>query len=176
MGDRVFAKAREAVVDFQPRQFGAYALMERWTDTRGLIQAADGNRQQVSIAHIEADAAPTRRADHALTKMLPRLCDEFAAEQSECASRNMNEREYWCSGLLPTPIAVAITSIEHVSDLKASRIARTCASQENIPHDGLYPKHCDQAKSYRALHWGHDGRIVHFVRRALTVRRSEVSN
>ena len=56
MRDRVFAKTREAVVVFQPRQLGGYALMESWTDTGGLIQEADANGQQVSIAHIEADA------------------------------------------------------------------------------------------------------------------------
>jgi hypothetical protein len=49
--------------------------MESRTDTGGLIQQANANGQQVSIAHIEADAPPTRPADHALTKALPGLCD-----------------------------------------------------------------------------------------------------
>jgi hypothetical protein len=123
MRDRVFAKPREAVVDFQPRQLSAYALMESRTYTGGFIQAADGNGQQVPITHIEADATTTRRADHALTKTLPWLCDEFSAQQSECGSWNMNEREHWCSRLLTAPVAVAVTSIEHVSDLEAYRIA-----------------------------------------------------
>ena len=104
MRDRVFAKTWEAVVDFQPRQLGAYALVESRTDTGRFIQAADGNGQQVSIARIEADAVPTRRADQALTKTLPGLCNEFAAEQSECGSRDMNEREHRCSGLLTAPV------------------------------------------------------------------------
>jgi hypothetical protein len=59
MCDCVFVKAREAVVNFQPRQLGAYTLVESRTHTGGLIQAADGNGPQVSIAHIEADTAPT---------------------------------------------------------------------------------------------------------------------
>jgi len=125
--------------------------VESRTDTGGFIQAADGNGQQVSIAHIEADAAPTRCADHALTKTLPGLCNEFAAEQSECRSRDMNEREHRCSGLLTAPVAVAIASIEHVSDLEADRIAGTPASQENTSHGGLHRKLFDQAKSYRSL-------------------------
>src|SRR6266436_7022237 len=139
MRDRVLAKSREAVSDFQPRQLGAHALVESRTDTGGLVQAADGNGQQVSIAHIETDAAPTRCADHALTKTLPGLRDEFLAEQSECGSQDMNEREHRCSGLLTAPVAVAVASIEHVSDLEAGRIAGTPASQQNVAHDGLHP-------------------------------------
>jgi hypothetical protein len=134
MRDRVFAKTREAVADFQPGQLGADALVESRTDTGGFIQAADGNGQQVSIAHIEADAAPTRRAAHALTKTLPMLCNEFAVEQGERSPRDMNEREHRCSGLFTTPVAVAITSIEHVSYFETDRIAGTPASQKNSPH------------------------------------------
>jgi hypothetical protein len=37
MRDRVLAEAREVVVDLQPRQFGAYTLMECRTHTGGLI-------------------------------------------------------------------------------------------------------------------------------------------
>ena len=79
MRDRIFTKTREAVVDLQPRQFGAYALMKSRTDTGGFIQAADADGKQVSIAHIEVDAVPTRPADHALTKALPELRDHLAA-------------------------------------------------------------------------------------------------
>jgi hypothetical protein len=151
MRERVFAKTREAVVDFQPRQLGAYALVESRTDSGAFIQAADGNGQQVSIAHIKTDAASTRRADHVLTKTLPGLCNQLAAEQSECGPRDMNEREHRCSGLLTAPVAVAITSIEHVSDLETDRIAGTPASQEKSPHGGLRRKIFDQAKLYRSL-------------------------
>ena len=140
MRDRVCAKTREAVVDFQPRQLGAYALVESRTYAGGLVQAADGNGQQVPIAHIEADAAPTGCADLALTKTLPGLCDEFAAEQSECGSRHMNKGENWCSGLLTAPVAMAVTSIEHVTDLEADRITGTPASQENVAHGDLHRK------------------------------------
>jgi hypothetical protein len=151
MRDRIFAKTREAVVDFQPRQLGTYALVESRTDTGRLIQAADRNGQQVSIAHIEADTRPTRRADYALTKTLPGLCAEFAAEQSKCGSRDMNEREHRCSGLLTASVAVAVTSIEHVNDLEANRIAGTPTSQKNTPHGGLHRNLLDRAKSYRSL-------------------------
>jgi hypothetical protein len=123
MRDCVLAEAREVVVDFQPRQLGAYTLMECRAHAGGLIQAAYGNRQQVSVAHIEAYSAPTRRTDHALTKTLPGLRDEVAAEQSERGSWDMNEREYRCSGLLTAPVAVAVAGIKNVGDLETYRIA-----------------------------------------------------
>ncbi len=49
----------------------------------------------------------------------------------------MNEREHRCSRLFSAPVAVAVTSIEHLSDLEAHRIAGTPASQENT-HGGLH--------------------------------------
>jgi hypothetical protein len=49
----------------------------------------------------------------------------------------MNEREHRCSRLFSAPVAVAVTSIEHLSDLEAHRVADTPASQENT-HGGLH--------------------------------------
>jgi hypothetical protein len=49
--------------------------MESRTDTGRLIQPADANGQQVSIARIEVDTPPTRAADHASTKTLPGFGD-----------------------------------------------------------------------------------------------------
>jgi hypothetical protein len=46
----------EVIVDFQPRELGAYALMEIRMDT-SIIQPADANGQQVSVADIEVDAS-----------------------------------------------------------------------------------------------------------------------
>jgi hypothetical protein len=86
MRNRVLVETWQVIADFKPRQFGAYALMEGRTHAGGLIQTADANGQQVSTAHIEADARSTRRADHTLAKTLQGFCDEFAAEQSECGS------------------------------------------------------------------------------------------
>jgi hypothetical protein len=151
--DRIFAKTREAIVDFQPRQLGAYALMESRTDTGGLIQVADANGQQVSIAHIEADARPTRAADHASTKTLPGLCDEFAAKQFKSSSWDMNEREHRCSSLLTAPVAVAITSVENLTDLEAHRIAGAPAAQQNThrgPHRKLFDLKLHISGFYRA--------------------------
>src|SRR5579863_4242721 len=110
MGDDVFAETREAVVDFQPRQLGAYALMERRTDAGGLIEAADANGQQASFTHVEADARTTRLADHPLTETLPGLCNKLPAKQIKSSSRHMNECEHRCSCLLAAPVAVAVTS------------------------------------------------------------------
>jgi hypothetical protein len=103
--------------------------MESWTDTSGLIiYAADANGQQVSVAHIEVNIPSTRRADHALTKTLRGLCDEFPAKQIKCSPWDMNERERGCSGLLTASTAVAVTSVKDLSDLEAYRIAGTPTS------------------------------------------------
>jgi hypothetical protein len=128
MCDGVFTEAWEAIVDLQPRQLGAYTLMESRPDTGGLIQPADADGEQVSIAHVEADTYPTRFADHALTKTLPGLCDEFAAKQIKCSPWDMNEREHRCSSLLAASTAVAVASVKNLSDLEAQRIAGTPAS------------------------------------------------
>jgi hypothetical protein len=70
-----------------------------------------------------------------LTETFPGLCDEFPAEQLECGSRDVNEREYRCSGILTASVAVAITRIEHVSNLEADRITGTPAAQQNVAHE-----------------------------------------
>jgi hypothetical protein len=85
-----------------------------------------------------------------LTKTLPRLRDEFSAEQGECGPWNMNKREYWCSRLLPASVAVAVASIEHVSDHETHRIAGTSTSQEDS-HLGLHQKLFYQVPSCRNL-------------------------
>jgi hypothetical protein len=72
-----------------------------------------------------------------VTQALPRLCDEFPAKQTECGSWDVDKREHRYSRLLTASVAGAVTSIEHVSDLEAHRIARTTASQENT-HGGLH--------------------------------------
>jgi len=63
-----------------------------------------------------------------LTKTLPGLSDEVAAEQLECSSWDMNKREHRCSSLLAAPVAVAVASIEHPGDLETYRIAGAPAS------------------------------------------------
>jgi hypothetical protein len=47
------------------------------------------------------------------------LCNNFAAKQLKCTPWDMNERKNWRSRLLTTPVAVAVASIKHVSNLEA---------------------------------------------------------
>src|SRR6266478_6817727 len=124
-------------IDFHVTQYSGIVFRKVTRLEIPTISTAQANFSGVKVT--PTNAAPTRCADHALTKTLPGLCDEFPAEQSECGSRDMNEREHRCSGLLTAPVAVAVASIEHVSDLEAGRIAGTPASQQNVAHDGLHP-------------------------------------
>jgi len=139
MRDRVFAKAGKVVRDLEPGQLRAYALVEGWTYAIGLIQRADGDRQQVSLTHVEADAAAARSANHAPSDSFLRLGDELPAQQLERCSWNMNEGKHRRAGVLPASVAVAVASIEHLSDLEAYRVATTPASQESthgdLPHN-----------------------------------------
>jgi hypothetical protein len=65
----------------RPSSISSHGSLEltHWWNV-GRTRAADRNGQQVPVAYVEADAAPARRADHALTETLPGLGDESAAE------------------------------------------------------------------------------------------------
>ena len=109
--------------------------MESRADTGGLIQVADGNGQQVSIAHIEADNPTTRRANHILTRRFPRLGIQLAAEQFERSSRDMDEHKHRRARALPAPVAVAVAGIEHLGDFEAHLVATTSTSEKNTHSD-----------------------------------------
>ena len=47
----------------------------------------------------------------------------------------MNECKDWRAGALPAPIAVAVSGIEHLSDLEAHLVATTSASKDNAHGD-----------------------------------------
>jgi hypothetical protein len=87
-----------------------------------------------------------------LTKTLPGLGDEFTTEQTKCSSWDMSERKNRRACAFSTSVAVAVASVEHVTNFEAHGIARTPASETNTHGN----PHSPSAFSALALHGAED--------------------